>query len=38
MMSVKFLSIISYCLLGYKFGFCEMIPNGEPYKRVDVSS
>ena len=38
MMSVKLLSMISYCLLGYKFGFCEMIPNEEPYKRVDVRS
>ena len=38
MMSVKFLSM-AFILLGFdKVGFCEMLLNGEHYKRVDVRS
>ena len=37
-MLVKFLSMNFILLDLGKFGFCETIPNGEPYKRVDVKS
>ena len=38
MMSVKFFSM-AFILLGFgKVGFCEMLLNGEHYKRVDVRS
>ena len=38
MMSVKFLSMNFILLTWYKFGFCEMVLNGELCKRVDVKS
>ena len=31
-MSVRFLSMYFILLTWYKFGFCEMFLNGEPYK------
>ena len=37
-MSVKFLSMNFILLDLGKVGFCEMLLNGEPYKRVDVRS
>ena len=36
MMSVKFLSMTSYCWALVKLGFMKRLLNGEHYKRVDV--
>ena len=38
MMSVKFLSMTSYCWALVKLGFMKRLLNGEHYKRVDVRS
>ena len=38
MMSVKFLSMTSYCWALVKLGFVKRLLNGEHYKRVDVRS
>ena len=38
MMSVKFLSMAFILLSFGGVGFCEMLLNGEHYKRVDVRS
>ena len=38
MMSVKFLSMASYCWALVKLGFVKRLLNGEHYKRVDVRS
>ena len=38
MMSVKFLSMTSYCWDLVKLGFVKRLLNGEHYKRVDVRS
>ena len=38
MMSVKLLSMTSYCWALVKLGFMKRLLNGEHYKRVDVRS
>ena len=38
MISVKFLSMTSYCWALVKLGFMKRLLNGEHYKRVDVRS
>ena len=38
MMSVKFLSMTSYCWALVKLGFMKRLLNGEHYKIVDVRS
>ena len=38
MISVKFLSMTSYCWALVKLGFMKHLLNGEHYKRVDVRS
>ena len=38
MMSVKFLSMTSYCWALVKLGFMKRLLNGEHYNRVDVRS